>query len=55
MIGDNFNTDILGALDAGIPAIYFNRYPEYPAPPYDGAVTFTEVTSLLEIKRMLNG
>ena len=56
MIGDNFNTDILGALDAGIPAIFFNRYPEYPAPPnLKGAPTFTEVSSLLEIKRMLNG
>ncbi len=60
MIGDNFNTDILGALKAGISAIYFNRYPEFPAghsllTHLPSPLTFTEVTSLQEIKRMLNG
>ena len=49
MIGDNYNTDILGALNAGIDAIYFNRYPDYPPPT---PVTH-EVASLKEIMHIL--
>ena len=49
MIGDNFNTDIMGATNAGLDTIYFNRYPDYPAP---NPVTF-EVTSLQEIIHIL--
>lgn len=49
MIGDNFNTDILGAKRMGIATAYFNRYPEYPAvEPVD-----YEVTSLSELKNIL--
>ena len=49
MIGDNFNTDILGAKRAGLATAYFNRYPDYPAPePVD-----MEVTSLLQLKDFL--
>ena len=49
MIGDNFNTDILGAKRAGLATAYFNRYPDYPAPePVD-----VEVTSLLQLKDFL--
>lgn len=49
MIGDNFNTDILGAMEAGLDTAYFNRYPDYPAPQ---PVTF-EVTSLHELINIL--
>lgn len=31
MIGDNFQTDILGAKHYGLDTAYFNRYPDYPA------------------------
>ncbi|MBR1548179.1 MAG: YjjG family noncanonical pyrimidine nucleotidase [Prevotella sp.] len=31
MIGDNLQTDILGAKRYGLAAAYFNRFPEYPA------------------------
>ena len=49
MIGDNFSTDILGAKRYGLDTIYFNRFPDYPAPE---PVTH-EVTSLREIMGLL--
>ena len=49
MIGDNFNTDILGAKQAGFDTAYFNRFPEYPAPE---PVTF-EVTALHQLMEIL--
>lgn len=49
MIGDNFQTDILGAKNAGLDTIFFNRWPEYPA---TEPVTH-EVTSLKEIMNIL--
>ena len=49
MIGDNFQTDILGAMMSGIDALYFNRFPDYPAPQ---PVTF-EVTQLSAIMDIL--
>ena len=49
MIGDNFQTDILGAKQAGFDTAYFNRFPEYPAPE---PVTF-EVTKLRELTIIL--
>ena len=45
MIGDNFQTDILGAKQFGLNTAFFNRFPEYPAPE---PVTF-EVTALREL------
>ena len=45
MIGDNFQTDIMGAKNAGLDTIFFNRYPDYPPP---NPVTF-EVRALREI------
>lgn len=49
MIGDNLQTDILGALSSGIDALYFNRYPDYEA---SDKPTYT-VTSLSEIMAVL--
>ena len=49
MIGDNFNTDILGAKQAGLDTAYFNRFPEYPA---TEPVTF-EVTILKDLMDIL--
>ena len=49
MIGDNFNTDIHGAKQAGLDTAYFNRYPDYPA---TEPVTF-EVTTLKELMDIL--
>ncbi len=49
MIGDNFQTDILGAKRAGLDTAYFNRYPDYPA---QEPVTY-EVTRLSQLMDVL--
>ena len=49
MIGDNLGTDIQGAIDAGIDAAYFNRFPEYPA----GLGVKYEVTALQQLMDIL--
>ena len=49
MIGDNLQSDILGALSAGIDALFFNRYPEHEK---SQEATYT-VTSLREIMNIL--
>ena len=49
MIGDNYQTDILGAKRYGLDTAYFNRYPEYPAAE---PVTY-EVTSLGQLMEIL--
>jgi len=50
MIGDNLSTDILGARQAGIDTVYFNRFPEYPA---DKESTDYEITALSQLIDML--
>ena len=48
MIGDNFQTDILGAKRYGLATAYFNRFPDYPAEePIDYEVT--ALNQLMEI------
>ncbi|MBO4565229.1 MAG: YjjG family noncanonical pyrimidine nucleotidase [Bacteroidaceae bacterium] len=49
MIGDNFDTDIMGAKQAGLDVLYFNRFPAYPAPQ---PVNY-EVSSLRDIIKLL--
>ena len=49
MIGDNLQTDIMGAMSAGLDTLFFNRYPEYEK---TKAPTFI-VTSLRDIKKIL--
>jgi putative hydrolase of the HAD superfamily len=49
MIGDNLQTDIMGAMAAGIDALFFNRFPEHEK---TTAPTFV-VTSLREIIKIL--
>jgi putative hydrolase of the HAD superfamily len=49
MIGDNLQTDILGAKQAGLDTAYFNRFPDYPAPE---PVTY-EVISLQQLMDIL--
>lgn len=49
MIGDNFQTDILGAKNSGLDTIFFNHWPEYPA---TEPVTY-EVKALKDIMNIL--
>ncbi len=49
MIGDNFQTDILGAKRYGLDTAYFNRFPDYPAAE---PVTY-EVTQLRQLMTIL--
>ncbi len=49
MIGDNFDTDILGAQQAGLDTVFFNRFPEWPAPQPVNHL----ITSLLQLKDIL--
>ena len=49
MIGDNYNTDILGAKNTGLDAAFFNRFPDFPPP---GPVDYV-VTSLMQLKEIL--
>ena len=49
MIGDNFQTDILGAKRFGLDTAYFNRFPDYPAAE---PVTY-EVTLLCQLMEIL--
>lgn len=49
MIGDNFQTDILGAKRFGLDTAYFNRFPDYPAAE---PVTY-EVTLLRQLMEIL--
>ena len=50
MIGDNFVTDIEGALQAGMKVIFFNAHPERFTPPHP---VDWEVHTLSEIKEIL--
>ena len=49
MIGDNFQTDILGAKRYGLDTAYFNHFPDYPAAE---PVTY-EVTQLRQLMTIL--
>ena len=50
MIGDSLQTDIEGASRYGLDTIFFNRFPDYPAPP---GTTTMEVHSLSDIMSLL--
>ncbi len=50
MIGDNFDTDIMGAINSGIHTMFFNRQPNSFSTPHE--VDF-EIKSLHEIKWLL--
>jgi putative hydrolase of the HAD superfamily len=49
MIGDNFDTDIMGAKRAGMDVLFFNRFPDFPAP----QLIDYEVTALQDIMKLL--
>ena len=49
MIGDNFQTDILGAKRYGLDTAYFNRFPDYPA----AEPVTHEVTQLRQLMEIL--
>jgi putative hydrolase of the HAD superfamily len=48
MIGDNYNTDIVGARNAGLDQIYFN-----PKKPHKREPATYEISSLIELKGIL--
>lgn len=50
MIGDNFTTDIMGAKEAGLDVLFFNRHPESFKAPRD----VPEVHSLKEIQELMS-
>ena len=51
MIGDNLQSDILGALNAGLDAMLFNRW-QIPSEEFPQNLTFA-VETLSEIKAIL--
>lgn len=48
MIGDNLQTDIMGAKSAGLDTIFFNRYPEYEAS-QEATYVVTRLTDIMNI------
>lgn len=50
MIGDNYSTDVLGAISSGIDAIWFNRWNKTQS--VDSSVAAT-ITSLKELEKLL--
>lgn len=51
MVGDNFDTDITGAHQAGLRTIFFNHSPESWTPPT--GIADYQVTSLMQITKIL--
>lgn len=49
MIGDNWNTDIMGAQNSGIDAIYFNRWSYAPETAVDNVKTVNRLTDIINI------
>ena len=48
MIGDNIDTDIMGAKRYGLDAAYFNRFPDYP-PTVQVDYEVTQLTQLMDV------